>query len=165
MVKHGQNKKRRAGRIGKTKLKNRTYHRWDPKPKFSNDAIKKNWDVSKSPAQNLASLGLVSKPNNDVHRPNEQLLPSITSNVVELFDIPDSDEMNKTKREFPLPEEEQKYIAKCMTKHGKNYGKIFRDIKLNYMQHTETQLKKMGARFLLLSPDQRIVDIPEKATM
>ena len=50
-----------------------------------------------------------------------------------------------------------------MSKHGLAYDRMFRDIKLNYMQHTETQLRKMGARFLLLSDDQRKVPVPEKA--
>ena len=101
MVKHGRNKKRRAGRIGKTKLKNKTYKRWNPSPKFGNDVIKANWDPSKSPSQNLASLGLLAKPNQDVKRPNEQpgLVDSNAPSVVELFDIPDSDSM-KVRKEY-----------------------------------------------------------------
>ncbi|CAJ1935039.1 unnamed protein product [Cylindrotheca closterium] len=164
MVKHGRNKKRRAGRIGKTKLKNKTYKRWNPSPKFGNDVIKANWDNTKSPSQNLASLGLLAKPNQDVKRPNEQqgYDPSNTPSLVELFDIPDSDSM-KVRKEYPMEEDDQKYIAKCMKKYGTDYGKMFRDHKINKMQHTETVLRKMGARFLLLSAEQRTVDIPAKA--
>mmetsp|Transcript_39057 Transcript_39057/g.94445 ORF Transcript_39057/g.94445 Transcript_39057/m.94445 type:complete len:167 (+) Transcript_39057:3-503(+) len=164
MVKHGRNKKRRAGRIGKTKLKSNSYKRWNPAPKIGNDVIKANWDPSKSPAQNMASLGLLAKPNQDVKRPNELqgLDTSNAPSVVELFDVPDSDSM-KVRKEYPMSEDDQKYIAKCMKKYGTDYGKMFRDHKTNKMQHTETQLRKMGARFLLLSPEQRTVDIPEKA--
>ena len=163
MVKHGRNKKRRAGRIGKTKLKNKTYKRWNPSPKFGNDVVKANWDPSKSPSQNLASMGLLAKPNQDVKRPNEQLaLDNNAPSVVELFDIPDSDSM-KVRKEYPMSEDDQKYIAKCLKKYGTDYGRIFRDHKTNKMQYTETQLRKMGARFLLLSPEQRIVGVPEKA--
>lgn len=162
MVKHGRNKKRRAGRIGKTKLKNRSFRRWDPNPRFTNDIVKQNWDVSKSPSENLRTLGLVAKPNQDVQRIHEYRQSNPATPVVELFDIPDSD-IIRSRRELPLKEDDQKYIAKCMSKHGVAYDKMFRDIKLNYMQHTETQLRKMGARFLLLSDDQRKVPVPEKA--
>eukprot|EP00980_Cylindrotheca_fusiformis_P011746 scaffold2794_cov100-Cylindrotheca_fusiformis.AAC.4 len=164
MVKHGRNKKRRAGRIGRTKLKNHSYKRWNPNPSFGNEVVKQNWDVTKSPAQNLAAMGLLAKPNQDVHRTHEQLLPSKdnSANVIELFDVPDSDSM-KEKKEYPMSEDDQKYIAKCMKKYGTDYGKMFRDHKLNVMQHTETKLRKMGSRFLLLSPEQRVVDVPEKA--
>ena len=166
MVKHGRNKKRRAGRIGRTKLKNRTYRRWDPNPKFTDATIRKNWDPSKSPAMNLSNLGLLARPNQDIQRANDaqQLQTNNDVNVVELFDVPDSDELRKAKqqRRLPLKEEDQKYIARCMAKHGDNYLSMFRDTKTNFMQHTETQLRKMGSRFLLLSAEQRKVDVPEK---
>lgn len=165
MVKHGRNKKRRAGRIGKTKLKNKSYKRWNPNPTFSNDVIRQNWDITKSPTQNLASMGLLAKPNQDIHRSHEQTDPQANSgtSVVELFDIPDSDSM-KIKKDYPMSEDDQKYIAKCMKKYGKDYGKMFRDHKVNVMQHTETKLQKMGARFLLLSSEQRLANVPEKAS-
>ena len=146
-------------------LQNNTYHRWNPKPKISDPTIRKMWDPSKSPSVNLASLGLVAKPNQDVHRQNTAAaIPSETPDVIEMFDIPDSDELKriKSERRLPLSEEDQKYIAKCMSKHGDDYSKMFRDIKTNYMQHTETQLKKMGSRFLLLTAEQRAVELPER---
>jgi hypothetical protein len=40
---------------------------------------------------------------------------------------------------------------------------MFRDTKVNYLQHTQAKLQKMAARFLLLEPDQILVqeeDIP-----
>jgi hypothetical protein len=123
-----------------------------------------HWDPSKSPAVNMANLGLVAKPNQDVHRTNDALSGNQEVNVVELFDIPDSDELRlaKSERRAAVKEEDQKYIARCMARHGDDYGKMFRDIKLNFMQHTETQLQKLGARFLLLTPEQRKVNVPEK---
>jgi hypothetical protein len=30
------------------------------------------------------------------------------------------------------------------------------------MQHTENQLRKLGARFLLLNQEQRIVEVPDR---
>ena len=166
MVKHGRNKKRRAGRIGRTKLKNKSaFNRWDPNLKIADKTVRQHWDHSISPARNLANLGLLAKPNDDVKNVDPtQKLEAKDVDVVELFDIPDSDELREQKRQkrCPLNADDQTYIAKCMAKYGDDYGKAFRDIKINQMQYTETQLRKMGARFLLLNPEQRKVDVPEK---
>lgn len=92
--------------------------------------------------------------------------------AVELFDIPDSDKMNditvlpgKTfaQRKLPVSIDDQKYIHKCLAKHGDNYLAMMRDIKTNDMQHTVPKLKKMAARFYLLTEEQLRVEIPEKA--
>ena len=99
-------------------------------------------------------------PNQDIERVNDAPKVNLEANVIELFDIPDSDSM--TKKEHPMPLDDQTYMAKCMAKHADDYAKMFRDIKLNNMQYTETQLRKMGARFLLLDAEQRKVDLPKK---
>jgi len=161
MVKHGRNKKRRAGRIGKTKIKNRkNFTRWDTNlhKKIKNPTVRENWDPSKSFTANLTAIGLVARPNDDVSQQQHSNNQAVKSgfNVVELFDIPDSDEqLKKGEKRCPLNEEEQIYIVKCMSKYGDDYSKAFRDIKINYLQHTETKLRKLGARFLLLSPEER----------
>lgn len=168
MVKHGRNKKRRAGRIGKTKIKNKgNFKRWDPDlhKKIKNPAVREHWDPSKSFTANLSAIGLVGNPNNDIRNTNPSKKSEVLTGVsfVELFDIPDSDELGQQReKRRPINEEDQKYIAKCMSKYGDNYENAFRDIKTNYMQHTETQLRKLGARFLLLSPEERYVNVPEK---
>lgn len=110
---------------------------------------------------NLAALGLVCLPNKDIERANDT--PQVAdkgANPIELFDIPESDCL--TKKQHPMKADDQQYIARCMTKYADDYPKMFRDIKLNNMQYTEVQLRKMGARFLLLSPEQRVVELPEK---
>ena len=166
MVKHGVNKKRRAGRYGRTKLKNRNHNRWDPTLKIADKNLREHWDHSKSPAANMASLGLVSKPGS-IDPSTKNNAPGESNNdtnaapsIVELFDIPESDDLGK-KKQISLSDDDQKYMAKCMKKHGDDYAKMFRDIKTNNMQYTETQLRKMGSRFLLLSAEQRKVDVPE----
>ena len=168
MVKHARNKKRRAGRIGKTKLKNKgNFKRWDPDlhKKIKNPVIQEHWDPSKSFSANFAAIGLVGNPNSDMRNTNvsSKLAAVKDVSVVELFDIPDSDELGQKEKRRSMSEDDQKYIAKCMSKHGDDYGRAFRDIKINYMQHNENQLRKLGARFLLLSPEERLVDVPEKA--
>lgn len=176
MVKHVTNKKRRSGRTGKTSIKQRNnFTRWDPNlhKNIKNATVREHWDPSKSFTANLSAIGLVARPNDDVKNlnpPSQHQQQSIKDqgadvpNIVELFDIPDSDVLTQQNREkrCVLNEEDQIYIAKCMSKYGDDYTRAFRDIKINYMQHTETQIRKLGARFLLLSPEQRLVDIPEK---
>jgi hypothetical protein len=49
-----------------------------------------------------------------------------------------------------------------MAKHGDDFTAMFRDIKVNNMQYTETQLRKMSSRFLLLDDEQRTVEVPQK---
>lgn len=112
-------------------------------------------------------MGLVARPNQLPkekvdHEETEATKTSPTkSHVIELFDVPDSDRPSRRTR-FPLTEEEEIYIARCMTKHGDNYTAMFRDIKTNNMQHTEHNLRKMGSRFLLLTAEQRRVPVPAK---
>jgi hypothetical protein len=83
-----------------------------------------------------------------------------TKQVIELFDVPDSDKPSRRSL-FPLTADEEEYIAKAMTKHGTNYNKMFYDLKSNPMQHTREKLTKMGARYLLLESHQRRIDVPE----
>jgi hypothetical protein len=139
---------------------NRSFNRWDPNPKVSNSIIRQHWDPSKSPKVNMSNLGLVSTPNN-VNPSLTVVTGSSNFKVIELFDVPDSDDLNKKSNRLPLDNEEQKYIAKCIAKHGSDYTKMFRDIKVNNMQHTEIKLQKMASRFLLLSSEQRLVEVPE----
>lgn len=172
MVRHGRNKKRRAGRIGRTKLKNRNYTRWNPNPKIGDATVKKLWNVNKTPKQNLTMMGLTLLPNEHAiagsSASGEEGCDNNNNkpNMIELFDIPESDSLTKQKKkkQFPLTKDEQDYMVKCMTKHAIDYQAMFRDTRVNTYQHTETQLQKMGARFLLLNTDQIKVSkpIPEK---
>eukprot|EP00527_Entomoneis_sp_CCMP2396_P004975 CAMPEP_0198145984 /NCGR_PEP_ID=MMETSP1443-20131203/26677_1 /TAXON_ID=186043 /ORGANISM="Entomoneis sp., Strain CCMP2396" /LENGTH=121 /DNA_ID=CAMNT_0043809773 /DNA_START=186 /DNA_END=551 /DNA_ORIENTATION=+ len=107
-------------------------------------------------------MGLSALPN-DLNNARKSTTPlnQTESTVVELFDIPESDKPSRRSK-FPLDADDEKYIAKCMTKWGDDYSRMFRDIKTNNMQHTETQLRKMGSRFLLLAASQRRLPVPEK---
>jgi hypothetical protein len=167
MVKHARNKKRRAGRIGKTKLKNRNYQFFKP-PQITDAVIRDNWDPKKSPKDNLATLGLCSLPNTKVNNrgiiSEESSSTNASCKAIELYDIPESDVIPKKTRSqimLPVSIENQQYMAKCFEKYGDDYAKMSKDIKVNNMQHTENQLKKLGARFLLLTESQLRVDVPE----
>jgi hypothetical protein len=112
----------------------------------------------------MANMGLLALPNAGATKTpaeGDSVVKKVVT-AIELFAIPDSDEMGKKANRMPLNEEDQKYIAKCMSKYGEDYTSMFRDIKVNKMQHTEEKLRKMGARFMLLSEVQRLVEVPNK---
>jgi hypothetical protein len=111
----------------------------------------------------LANLGLKSNVNADIHRTVDTPETNTGApSVIELFNIPDSDELRlqKAAKRIAMKVDDQKYIVKCLKKHGQDFGKVFRDTKTNYMQYTEAELTKLGARFLLLTPEQRSVEVP-----
>lgn len=99
-------------------------------------------------------MGLQARPNQGPAQDKP------VSTVIELYDVPDSDRPT-LKQRYPLEEKEEKYMADCMARHGDNYRHMFRDTRVNYMQHTEERLRKLGARYLLLTKEQRRVDVPE----
>ena len=169
MVRHARNKKRRAGRLGKTKLKNRNYQFFKP-PQITDAVIRKSWDPKKSPKENLATLGLCSLPNakvnnRGINNSEESSSTNIPCKAIELYDIPDSDIIPKKTRSqvmLPVSIENQQYMVKCFEKYGDDYARMAKDIKVNNMQHTENQLRKLGARFLLLNESQLRVEVPER---
>jgi Ribosome biogenesis protein Nop16 len=153
-------------------FKNRTWTRYDPNPKVD-PTLKEHWDPSKTPQVNLLSLGLLANPNQKPTDSGNELQHGTTTTsskpVIELFHVPDSDgicrDPNKVKSQFPLSLDEEQYMIKCLSRYGTNYTRMFRDIKINAMQHTEDKLRKLGTRFLLLSNEQRHVttdQIPSK---
>ena len=180
MVKHGVTKKRRSGRTGRTKLKNKNHQFYKP-PKIADQTVRALWNPRKSPAQNMAAMGLQSGVNSSIDRraamasakAQKKDLDSrpTEKKAIELFDIPlQSNNTNgitklpgKTFAQTLLPVsiEDQKYIRKCLAKHGDNYKGMMRDIKTNNMQHTAAKLKKIAEKFYLLTKDQVKVDIPE----
>jgi hypothetical protein len=113
----------------------------------------------------MAKLGLRSDPTPKVeNKESNSLETSGTCKAIELYDIPDSDKLPKSGlslRMLPVSIENQEYIVKLFQKYGDDYMKMARDIKMNNMQHTKGQLKKIGARFLLLEESQIRVDIPD----
>jgi hypothetical protein len=143
------------------------------------DTVRAQWNPRKSPAQNMANMGLQAAVNSAIDCRAAFALSHVPKAVgngkaIELFDIPESDGLSdadgitmvpgKTfaQRKLPVSIEDQKYMHKCLEKHGDDYRGMMRDIKLNDMQHTDVKLKKMAARFYLLTKDQLRVEIPEK---
>jgi hypothetical protein len=101
-------------------------------------------------------MGLKFDPN-AAERDSKDAKP--TQRVIELFDVPESDKPSR-RSQFSLTEDEEEYIAKAMAKHGTDYNAMFYDLKSNPLQHTREKLTKMGARYLLLEPNQRRMEVP-----
>ena len=157
-----RNHRRRAGT--KTRLKNGNFSRYKP-PQITNQAVKAKWNPNRSVKMNMSALGLESQVNGEMSQRGNVPIPVSGASAVELFDIPESDNIipKKTKSSIMLPVsvEDQKYMVKLMERHGDDYDKMARDIKRNDMQHSSHRLRKMGSRFLLLSDSQLRVELPE----
>ncbi|KAK1734710.1 hypothetical protein QTG54_014583 [Skeletonema marinoi] len=130
MVKHGATKKRRSGRAP---------------PNILDKTVRAMWNPRKSPAQNMSDMGLQSGVNSSIDKRAEcakeqwkapEAKPD-GSKAIELFDIPQTNSVN-------VSIEDQKYIRKCLAKHGDDYKRMTRDIKTNDMQHTQSKLKNMA---------------------
>ena len=161
---------------------NRSYQFYKP-PRIDDDAVRSAWNPRRSPAQNLAAMGLRSAVNAALDGRAAQALAGSAPDgedaaprkAVELFDVPDSDDARgrggvtvvpgKTyaMRKLPVSVDDQKYIARCLARHGDDYQAMARDIKTNDMQHTAARLRKMAARFYLLAKEHLRVDVPERA--
>lgn len=142
-------------------LQNRSWNRWDPNPKIKDPIVKKHWDTTKTPAQNLRDMGLVVQPNQLHHHETAERKEDGKPVVVELFDVPISNKPT-FREKFPLSKEDEVYMAKCLAKWGDNFEGMFRDTETNDMQHTESKLRKMGMQYLSMTPEQRRVEVPEK---
>ena len=146
-------------------MQNRNYAKFIP-PQIQDPVVRANWDPRKSPAHNMRKMGLQALPNTDskssgrIHPNNEE-----QHTKVQLFDIPESDMMNSDdvsiRINAPMSILQQQYICKCISKYGDDYSTMAKDIKVNNMQHTENQLRKIAARFILLTPEQRKVELPK----
>jgi len=55
-----------------------------------------------------------------------------------------------TVKPFKISDGETKYIQPLVTRHGDDLGKMRRDIKLNYLQKSEGELRKLAEAFALL---------------
>jgi len=167
MVKHARTKKRRAGRIGKTTLKNRTYHKFKP-PQIRDPIIRASWDPTKSHALNLRTLGLCALPNANINSRGRHSSVTVTpststttpgdNSFVERY----GERKEATSPYLPVSIEDQKYMVRLFEKYGVEYGRMARDIKVNDMQRTRRELEKLGEGFMGLTEGQRKVEVPEK---
>jgi hypothetical protein len=118
---------------------------------------KKTWDKTKTPAQNLASMGLDPSPN-AVKR--EHFVDPTKKGFVGMIDLPENNESdpygvaNPKRRQ--MSQYDQEYITRCVAKHGTDYDKMVMDIKTNFQQLTAQKLKKMHEKYLSLPEAEKL---------
>ncbi|RLN47115.1 hypothetical protein BBJ28_00017047 [Nothophytophthora sp. Chile5] len=127
------------------------------KTRFVRDAkVQQQWDHQLTTRQNYVVLGLQANPNG--HAELRQSLQGAegslaASDEARLFAVPDSDflgERNPKRAANYVSAEEAKYLRALLAKHGEDYKKMERDIKVNNMQWTEQKLRRRCARLALL---------------
>jgi len=166
MVRHGTNKKRRRGQKVTRKAQKHV------KVRIANkvpDVIKTEWDKSKSPVENLASFGLQSDPNMSLsgthgvgrkHVKPKDGSENHSAAFLGMFIVP-RDGADAMKEHNPklklLAETDQRYAAALIAKYGEDYGKMHRDIKLNFNQLTEHKCKTLCEKYASLTEKDRLV--------
>jgi Ribosome biogenesis protein Nop16 len=146
-------------------LQSKSYARWNPKPAFGDKRIARHWDVTKSYNENLAKMGLTSKPNDELDPKKSKAEVAMdddkAAKVVKLFDVSKYVEAERRPRR-PITKLEERYIVKCLAKHGTDYKAMVFDTKVNDYQHTEEKLQKWGEAYLAMSPSERRQEVPDK---
>ena len=171
MVKHGRAKKARSSSRQNGALKSSYANAKfkNPNKLFTDLVVKSKWDPRKSALKNLAEMGLKTGVNDTITNKSGQNSTNSThllqkGAALTLYDIPPSGVIPKrTKADVMLPVsvDDQKYIKRLLTKHKLNYMKMFRDPKLNDMQHTAVKLEKLAVKFFKLKREERVVEVDD----
>jgi hypothetical protein len=156
MVRHSTVKTRR--RSHKVTRKPRLHPKLRVIKNLSNPLIKPFYDKEKSPAENLKDIGLDINPNGlgqlaaSLHavNPKNKTDSEYSGFVGYVENLPN---VNSNKPKNVLTDLETEYIQANIDKHGKDYKAMEKDIKTNYNQYTENQLKKLVTRYESQSQD------------
>eukprot|EP00752_Nemacystus_decipiens_P007704 g6887.t1 len=171
MAKNAAKKRRSGTRKVSRKLKNTFRYK---KPDISSTVVRELWDNNLTAETNMAKMGLRQSANRDIrpvaNRAAASVLPGgrlvEADEVSRLFDVADTADLKVIDRNHgrrPMSDEDQRYAAKLMAKHGLNQEAMARDMKVNYNQLTLGQLRRMCDTLLSLGEDQRVVAVPERA--
>eukprot|EP01135_Chromosphaera_perkinsii_P009986 Nk52_evm21s1992 gene=Nk52_evmTU21s1992 len=155
-------RKSRRSKVAKTPAKkgqssrSKFYH----KIRIEDEAVKKQWDKSLTLKQNMVKLGLCADPNGDISTLNSiKGQESMTKESVESLNEEQEQERTALIKEF---EERAKcgvqrevhpsdgqldFVKKMSEKYGDDFKAMSKDLKLNYMQKTPKQIKKMFEKF------------------
>jgi hypothetical protein len=142
MVKHGTQKKRRAGhKITRKAPKHRSVKIANS---VANAEVKKVYDKTKTPSENLAAFGLVSDVNNLRGKIDSAVPPKKHAAFVGYGQIVESDNFSdRNPKRKKISEFDMEYAALNIAKHGEDYKAMERDVKTNNRQLTAKQMEKM----------------------
>ena len=157
MVRHGKQKKLRAGRktrgSGGTNTKKVVHRVKKVTNAILDPNVKKFWDKSKSPVENLQSFGLTAQANEKPKKAKNALVGY--ANLMDSMVSGDIKDINPKRR--IMSEEDQRYAVKLLDKYGDNWQKMQRDIKLNDRQLSAAQCMKLVNLFHTLQDDQMVI--------
>lgn len=142
MVRHGTQKKRRAGfKITRKAPKHRSVKIANS---VANAEVKKLYDKSKTPSENLASFGLVADVNNLKGKEDSAIPRKKHAAFVGYGQVCDSDNFSdKNPKRKKISEFDMEYAAANIKKHGEDFKAMERDIKTNSRQLTAKQIEKV----------------------
>ncbi|CAM9119267.1 unnamed protein product [Ectocarpus sp. 12 AP-2014] len=170
MAKNAAKKRRSGTRKVSKKLKNTFRYK---KPDISSAVVRERWDSNLTAETNMAKMGLRQSANRDIRAPARRAAASAapggkiveSCEVSRLFDVADTADLKVIDRNYgrrPMSDEDQRYMAKLLSKHGFDHEAMARDIKVNYNQLTLGQLGRMCDTLLSLDEEQRVVALPER---
>lgn len=141
MVKHGTQKKRRAGfKISRKAPKHRNVKIANS---VANVEIKKLYDKNKTPAANLAAFGLTADVNNLKGKEDSALPPKKHAAFVGYGQVMESSTFEKNPRRKKISDFDAEYAALNMKKHNDDWKAMEKDIKTNHRQYTAKQMAKI----------------------
>lgn len=157
MVRHGTQRKRRAGR----KVTRKAQHSWARKQQnaVKDETMRGKWDVKASIDENYQKAGLTAKvnKNSDVRSLNSK--EAAFEGYTEVGEV-----LNKRSAFFrdKMGRLDQEMAVSLIDKHGDNYLAMQRDIKTNVQQLSENQAKKICEKYLNLLPENRVAELKKK---
>eukprot|EP00163_Fabomonas_tropica_P029248 TRINITY_DN6207_c0_g1_i2.p1 TRINITY_DN6207_c0_g1~~TRINITY_DN6207_c0_g1_i2.p1 ORF type:complete len:179 (-),score=48.67 TRINITY_DN6207_c0_g1_i2:139-675(-) len=142
----GVAKRKRTRTKVRRKIKN-------PRNVFVKDInMRETWDSKRTVQQNYAALNLAfAKRASDKRKLEEEREAKIEAGEAPIdesatYQVPE-EKIDET-RKWYMNQGEQDLAFNMITKHGDNYVKMFRDKKLNVMQHTKKQLQNLCERYV-----------------
>ncbi len=119
------------------------------------------WDKNLKISENLKNIGLMTNINKeidkDLQRKNEEMKFPSKIDVEEEIDIANLNKgkivlepITYGKKKIKLTPDEKILVEQMMKKHGENYEKVFKDLKVNKFQWNINQIKSAYEKYKLL---------------
>lgn len=142
MVRHGTQKKRRAGfKVTRKAPKHRSVKIANS---VTNAEIKKIYDKNKTPSANLESFGLVADVNNLKGKEDSAIPKKSHAAFVGYGQVVQSDNFSdQNPKRRKISDVDMEYATANMRKHGEDYKAMERDIRTNNRQLTAKQIEKL----------------------